>query len=210
MIMKKKDSGSTLFYRVMQPIVRALFYIVFRPKVVGRENIPERGAYVLAGNHTKWLDPVMLVAVAGKRQIHFLAKEELFHGVTKIVAKGMGCIPVNRKIHDKNVLINAYNYLNSGNIVGVFPEGTINRTDSFVMPFKIGAVKMCKETGCLLVPFVIKGKYNIFSKHIEVEFLKPRKISSDLELENENFRQNVGRKLEEFYEYNKSVKTKKN
>ena len=192
---KEKD---TIIYTIFRPIVKVLFYTLFRPNIIGLENIPKEGAFVLAGNHTKWLDPVMLVAI-NKSHVHFLAKEELFHGISSIVAKGMGCIPVNRKIHDKNVLINAYNYLNTGHVIGVFPEGTINRTDDTIMPFKMGAIKMASETKCLLVPFVIKGEYKLFRKGIEIEFLKPRRISKDLEKENEKFMDVVRNNLDNYY-----------
>ena len=53
---------------------------------------------------------------------------------------------------------------------------TINRTDDIIMPFKFGAVKMCKETGADLIPFVITGKYKLFKRGITIEFLKPRKV----------------------------------
>ena len=148
----------TLFYKVVRPIVKILFYILFRPTVIGKENIPDSGALVLAGNHTKWLDPVFLVAVS-KRQVHFLAKEELFHGITKFIVNGMGCISVNRKIHDKDALNNAKVGLNKKCCIGVFPEGTINRTDDIIMPFKKGAVKMSLENDCKILPFAINGKY---------------------------------------------------
>ena len=77
--MKKR---STFIYKIVRPIVKGLIYLFFRPEVKGRENIPKDGPYVLAGNHTKWLDPVMLVAVAGCNQVHFLAKEEMWHGAS--------------------------------------------------------------------------------------------------------------------------------
>ena len=92
-------------YTLVKPIVKLLFYILYRPTIKGRENIPKKGPFVLAGNHTKWLDSVMLVSVTPKNQVHFLAKEELWHGKGWIVVKAMGCIPVNRKIHDKDALI---------------------------------------------------------------------------------------------------------
>ena len=130
--MKPKD---TIFYKVVRPLVVFFIKVFFHPKVKGLENIPNTGRVLLAGNHTKWLDPVMLVGVQ-KRQIHFLAKEELFHGITKFIAKGMGCIPVNRKIHDHNALSGAVDYLNNDLCVGIFPEGTINRTDKTIMNFK--------------------------------------------------------------------------
>lgn len=195
----KKKMRSTLIYKIVRPIIKELIYLFFRPNVVGRENIPKDGPYVLAGNHTKWLDPVMLVGVAGANQVHFLAKEEMFHGFSWIVVKVMGCIPVNRKIHDKDALISAYNHLNNGKCIGIFPEGTINRTDDIIMPFKIGAVKMCKETGASLVPFVITGKYKWFGKGIKIEFLKPRDVKGDLTLENEKLMNDISGKLEEYF-----------
>ena len=69
----------TKFYKVVRPIVLFLVKLLFHPKVKGLENIPKDGRIVLAGNHTKFLDPVMLVGVV-KRPIHFLAKKELFDG----------------------------------------------------------------------------------------------------------------------------------
>ena len=141
----------------------------------------------------------MLVSVTPKNQVHFLAKEELWHGKGWIVVKAMGCIPVNRKIHDKDALIKAYEYLNNGSSIGIFPEGTINRTDDIIMPFKFGAVKMCKETNATLVPFVITGKYKLFKKGVTIEFLKPRKVTEELELENEKLMNDVKEKLEDYF-----------
>ena len=110
----------------------------------------------------------------------------------------MGYIPVNRKIHDGDSLKSAKEELRKGEVIGIFPEGTINRTDDILMPFKIGAVKMSNDTDSVIVPFVIKGKYNIIGKSISIEFLKSRKISSDLEKENKKLRDEISKKLEEF------------
>ena len=189
--MKYKD---TLFYKIVKPIVSLYIKICYRPTIIGLENIPKKGRIILAGNHTKWLDPVMLVGVV-KRQVHFLAKDELFHGKTKFIVKGMGCVPVNRKIHDHNALQGAIDFLNNDLCVGIFPEGTINRTNDVIMPFKMGAVKACNSTKTKLVPFIITGKYKLFKKNIKIEFLKPISISDDLESENKKFMDIVSKKL---------------
>ena len=189
--MKIRD---TYFYKIVHPLVSFLIHFLFRVEVVGLENIPRKGRILLAGNHTKWLDPVMLVGVV-KRQVHFLAKEELFHGKTKFIAKGMGCVPVNRKIHDKNALESAYQFLEKELCIGIFPEGTINRTDDIIMPFKMGAVKACYMTNTKLVPFIITGKYKLFKRNVRVEFLKPITIGNDLEHENVKFMDIVKNKL---------------
>lgn len=182
------------FYKIVKPPVSILFKLLFRPTIIGLENIPKEEGVILAGNHTKWLDPVMLVSVT-KRQIHFLAKDELFKGKAKFIVKGMGCIPVNRKIHDKNALETAYKYLEDKLCVGIFPEGTINRTDDVIMPFKIGAVKASKETNSKIVPFTITGKYKLFKKNIKIEFLPPLKIEEDLDNYNKKLMDLVSKKL---------------
>ena len=136
----------------------------------------------------------MLVATS-PRQIHFLAKQELFDSKLSFIVKGMGCVSVNRKIHDKEALNNAYKYLENEKCVGIFPEGTINRTDDVIMPFKMGAVKACSKTNSVLVPFIITGEYKLFRKSIKLEFLKPMKIGDDLEKENKKFMDKVSKKL---------------
>lgn len=187
----------TKFYKVVKPIASFLIRLLFHPKVVGLENIPKSGRVVLAGNHTRFLDPVMLVGIV-KRPIHFLAKKELFDGCLSFLVKGMGCVPVNRKIHDKSALNSAIDYLNKDLCVGIFPEGTINKTtDKVILPFKIGAVKMAHDTNSKIVPFIITGKYRIIGRRVTLEFLKPISVSDDLDKSNEKLMNIVENKLKE-------------
>ena len=184
-----------LFYRIVRPIIKLLFKLVFRPKYIGLDNIPKNGPYVLAGNHTNNFDCLLLIS-STKNVIHFLAKDSLMKGFKKLIFKNMGIIPVNRSIHDKNALNNAINALKDNKVIGIFPEGTINRTDDIVMPFKIGAVKMTYETNTLLVPFTITGNYKLFKNNLTIEFLKPYKIKSDnLTKENEKLMNIISKKL---------------
>lgn len=187
----------TKFYKVVKPIASFLIRLLFHPKVVGLENIPKSGRVVLAGNHTRFLDPVMLVGIV-KRPIHFLAKKELFDGCLSFLVKGMGCVPVNRKIHDKSALNSAIDYLNKDLCVGIFPEGTINKTtDKVILPFKIGAVKMAYDTNSKIVPFIITGKYRIIGRRVTLEFLKPISVSDDLDKSNKKLMNIIENKLKE-------------
>lgn len=200
--------NNTIFYKIIRPILKVLFKVLFHPRIIGIDNLPKDENYVLAGNHTKWLDPIMLIAIIPK-QVHFLAKDSLFKGITKPFLKGVGAIPVNRKIHDHQALESAIKALNEKDIIGIFPEGTINREKKTpTLPFKIGAVKMANVTNTSIVPFVITGKYKLFSSKITIEFLKPRKISDNLEKENQMLREEIDKKLEDYYECNQSNKTK--
>ena len=186
------------FYKFGKVVVSFIFKILYRPRVVGLEYISEEGSLVLAGNHTKWLDPLLLISCS-KRQIHFLGKDSLFKGILKPIMRLMGVIPVNRSIHDKDALYNAESYLKEGCVIGIFREGTINRGDGVILPFKIGAVKMSKDTNSSIIPFVITGKYKIFRRGIKIEFLKTYKVSENLDLENKKLMDIVSRKLEEGY-----------
>ena len=166
-----------LLYRITRPIIKILINVIFRPKYIGLENIPKSGSVVLAGNHTKFLDPLLIMSCTN-RTVHFLAKDSLNKGFKKIIFKNMGIIPVNRRIHDKDALRKAKDFLNDGALVGIFPEGTVNKSSDVILPFKIGAVKMAHDTDSLIVPFTIKGKFRLFN-NLRIEFFKPYKISSD-------------------------------
>ena len=66
-------------------------------------------------------------------------------------------------------------------LIGIFPEGTINRTDDVIMPFKFGAVKMARDTETPIVPFVITGKYKPFERSVKIRFFEPITVGEDLE-----------------------------
>ena len=190
--MKYKD---VFLYKVIRPIIWFLFRIIYTPKYKGLENIPASGRVVLAGNHTSNLDSVFLIS-ATKRNIHFLAKDELFHGFKKVLFNNLGLIPVNRSIHDHGALDNAIKYLEHDLVIGIFPEGTTRKGDNYLKPFKFGAVKMASVTNSKIVPFVITGKYRLWGRKLTIEFLKPITISSDLEKENEKLYNIINDKID--------------
>ena len=185
-----------ILYRILRPIINILIKVVFRPTYIGKEYIPKKGKIVLAGNHTNNLDCLLLIS-ATKRTIHFLAKDELTKGIKKILFNNMGIIPVNRRIHDKNALSKAIDTLNKDKVIGIFPEGTINKTKDIIMPFKIGAVKMANDTNTPIVPFIITGKYKIFNNNLKIEFLNPIKYKKveDLTTYNEELMNIIRKKL---------------
>ena len=190
--MKYKD---VFLYKLLRPIIKVLFKVIWTPKYYGLENIPKDGRVVLAGNHTNILDSVFLISTT-KRNIHFLAKEELWHGMKKILFNNMGLIPVNRKIHDHDALVHAKKYLEHELVVGIFPEGTTKKGNLKMLPFKIGAVKMAHDTNSKIVPFVIKGKYKLFSRSLQITFLKPVIVGDNLDKENEKLYNLIASRLE--------------
>ncbi len=185
----------TLLYKITRPIIKIFFNILYHPTYIGIDHIPKKGSIILAGNHTNYLDCLLLMS-STNRVIHFLAKDELTKGIKGIIFNHMGIIPVNRKIHDKKALKQAIDILWNKEAIGIFPEGTINRTNDIIMPFKIGAVKMGKESNSPLIPFVITGKYRVFRKKIQIKFFPPYKIENDLDTENEKLMKKIRLELE--------------
>ncbi len=173
-----------ILYKFIRPILTFLFKIVFHPHIIGSENIPAKGKIILAGNHTNILDCVLLLACT-KRTVHFLAKDELVKGPLGFIFKRLGIIPVNRREKDKNAIPTAVKYLNEEKPIGIFPEGTINKTNDVVMPFKMGAIKIANESESLIIPFAITGKYKIFGKGVTINFNIPYYVGNDLKEENE-------------------------
>lgn len=191
--MKNKN----IFYTLFSPVVSVLFYIIFLPKVEGKGNIPKKNGAILAGNHRSNLDCFMVILSTG-RCVHFLAKAELFRlRFFNWFFSNSGLIPVYRNGKDKKALETAVDRLKKGQLVGVFPEGRLNKTSkNSVLPFKIGAVKMAKETGCPIIPFAIKGRYIPFAHSIEIVFGEPYFVKEkNLEEANNIFKEKVWSQL---------------
>ncbi len=173
-----------ILYRIVRTLGYPIFLLLYRPEFEGRNNIPKSGSVILAGNHTNNLDAAIMLA-GPKRVVHMLAKKELFKSkISNAFFRSMGCIPVDRKIHDENAKSEAIEVLKNNEVIGIFPEGTVNRTNDIILPFKYGAVSFAKKTGAYIVPFTITGKYKLFRRSIKITYGKPYKVTNDLEIEN--------------------------
>ena len=75
--------------------------------------------------------------------------------------------------------------LKHGGAVGIFPEGTRNRTNEDLLKFRHGAVSIAKKTNSKIVPFAIRGKYKLFRKGLSIKFGKPIDVSN-MEIEEAN------------------------
>ena len=113
-----------------------------------------------------------------------MAKKEYFDSKFKFFFQITGCIPVDRKTKDNNATELALEVLKNNGAIGLFPEGTRNKTEEFLLPFKFGAVSMAKKTNATIVPFGISGEYKKGKKLI-VRFGQPFKVE-DMSLEDAN------------------------
>ena len=188
--MSKKKKLPTFWYKVFKVVLGNIFNIYYRPTVINKEVIPKDGPIIVCGNHMHILDQCVPI-LSTKRVIHYMAKKEYFDGKYAWFFKMAGCIPVNRQIKDSNATEAALEVLNNGGAIGLFPEGTRNKTEEFLLPFKFGAVSMAQKTGATLVPFGISGQYK--KGELVVRFGTPFKIGDmTLEEANEKLRNEVG------------------
>lgn len=172
-----------LGFRLFKGLLGIFFLIFFRPKIVGREKIPKDGGVILAGNHRHIFDPCMPI-LSTKRPVHYMAKKELFNSPIGWFFKVVGCIPVDRGHDNTDSKEAALEVLREGEVLGIFPEGTRNKSLNGLLPFKYGAVSMSNKSGALIVPFAITGKYRLFNNKLTVRFGKGFVASDDLERAN--------------------------
>ena len=165
-------------YKVLRTILTPIYKFYYNPKIIGKENIPKEGSIIIAGNHKHLMDQCNII-ISTKRVITYMAKKEYFDNKkTSWFFKMVHCIPVNRKEKDPTAKSKAINVLNNGGAIGIFPEGTRNKTNELLLPFKFGAVSLAQKTNSLIVPFGIKGSYFFRSKDLIIKIGKPFSIEN--------------------------------
>jgi 1-acyl-sn-glycerol-3-phosphate acyltransferase len=184
------------YYSISKFILSPLFILYYNPKFIGTENIPKDGPLIFVGNHKHIMDQNGPI-VCYKRPIRYMAKKEYFEGKFSWFFKANGCIPVDRSKKDKSAVNEALKELRRGGCIGLFPEGTRNKTKLFLLPFKFGAVSMAKKTKATLVPFSVTGDYKFRSKNLVYNFGKPIKYNNNLVLANILLSREIGKLMKE-------------
>lgn len=171
-------------YKFFKIIYSNLLKILYKPTAHGTEDIPEEGPIIFAGNHRHAFDPIVVMTHTS-RIVHYMAKESLFKGIHGKIFESIGLIKVHRNKSNLMAVMEAKEILEQGGAVGIFPEGTRNRTKQELLKFRHGAVAIAKETNAKIIPFAIRGKYRLFKKGLAIEFGKPVDVSQ-MEIEEAN------------------------
>jgi 1-acyl-sn-glycerol-3-phosphate acyltransferase len=171
-------------------------HVWFKWHIEGLENIPKEGPAILAFNHVAYLDPLAigyLVVRAGRRP-RFLSKAELFQDKRIAwVLRGCGQIEVKRGTRAAPIALDqALKALDEGEVVVIFPEGTVT-TDPDLNPMaaKTGVSRLALKSGVPVIPCAIWGTANVWPKDyahrwkpgqdIVVRIGKPVEISGDFD-----------------------------
>lgn len=151
-----KGNASCL-YKTVKIILKPLMKIFFPYTVRGKRILDSmEGAYILCSNHLSNLDSVFLV-ISHKSPIRFMAKSELFKNpALGYIFRKLGAFSVERGKGDKEALQNAERILKSGEILGIFIEGTRSKTGEFLRPRSGTALLACKAK-LPVIPVCITG-----------------------------------------------------
>jgi len=181
------------FYLIARTLLQLILKAFFSFEVEGKEYLRYRSKVILAGNHTGFLDSVLLIA-ASERRIKFLVAQSVFGWpVIGWFVKKTGVIPVVKRKGNK-AITQAVQALRSGNAVGIFPEGKLS-TDGKIGRFHKGVARLYKESQAPIVPFVIQGGYEAW--HWGQILPKPRKVILQFGQPIERFSQNEEALVEE-------------
>ena len=163
----------------------AYFNLFYKIDIIGKENIPKEGGYILCSNHIHWMDPILYVC-ENKRMIYAIAKEELFSSKLKAwVMKRLGLIKVERDgSNNKKSIEEAVNHLKNNDLLLIYPEGTRFGLKKGVKPKK-GVALMAMEARVPIIPMAMVGSFKPFTK-IRIIIDKPMDISEFYPKEGEN------------------------
>lgn len=152
----------TTFRKVLTAGLRLFFSFIEDLTVRGLENLPEKGAIILASNHLTNYD-VFPMQLALPRPIFFMGKSELFEqSFLDLVFRQLGGFPVYRGAQDEWAIHHARRVLDHGQVLGIFPEGKRSQGRG-LRAGKTGAARLAITSGCPILPLAIWGTQKIFN-----------------------------------------------
>jgi 1-acyl-sn-glycerol-3-phosphate acyltransferase len=154
-------------YWLCKIVLGPLLRVLFRPYVTGAENLPVSGGAILAGNHTTFLDNLIIPLVVPRR-VTFLAKSDYFTGggpkgwLQKKFFSGVGMIPIDRSGGQQSepALRTGLQVLQRGELLGLYPEGT-RSPDGRLYRGRTGVARMALQAGVPVVPIGLIGMFRL-------------------------------------------------
>ena len=163
-------------YKMVRVIVKFVVFayckIVYRVKIVGRENIPKTGSVIFCGNHKTFLDPPLLEVTCKRDDTRFIAKEELAKNpFLAFLGRAFNVILVKRNDKDFGPMKESLKTLKDGKCIAIFPEGTRNGIKKGIKP-KTGVAYFALNSKATVIPVGIKGREKVFQKTV-ITYGKP-------------------------------------
>lgn len=152
-----------MMYNIVKYSAYFLAVIFMRVRVTGRENVPKDGPVLICSNHISNFDPPLL-ATHIRRKVHFMAKSELFNKkILGFIMYFVGAFPVRRGVVDRKSLKQGIQFLNEGQVLCLFPEGTRSKSGEIGKGLT-GAGFFALRSDAAVVPVAISGRYGLFRR----------------------------------------------
>ncbi len=163
---------STGWYNVSRAFFSVVFHTLWPLRIEGSQYVPREGAAVIVCNHLSMIDP-FLVGYAAHRPVNFMGKKEIF-GVPFVGfwIRKLGAFPVDRSRRDPASLRTALTLLRSGELLGMFPEGT-RSTSGELQELRAGAARLASRTRAPIIPAAVFNTNNALPRG---KFIKPARI----------------------------------
>lgn len=164
------DEGFVLpwwvFSHILRPTVRGLSRLLGRFQYHGTEHVPPPGAsgYIIAANHQTYFDPFW-ISVAIWHPMRYLAWNAAFDWF--LVGRAiplLGAIPIALEGGDRSAMRRALDWLRTGNVIVIFPEGGRGTPEGHLARFKPGAVRLALEAGVPILPVTISGGNKVWNR----------------------------------------------
>ena len=161
--MSSRSLAQRLTHDTLRVIARLISVLLFRLRVVGRENWPAEGGGLICSNHQSYFDPP-IVGLTCNRRMNYLARDGLFRvPVLKQVIQFFDSIPIDREGGGLAGLKETLKRLKAGELVLIFPEGTRTR-DGEVAPLKPGFIAVARRSDVPLVPVALDGAFQAWPR----------------------------------------------
>ena len=153
-----------MLYWIVRPLVHGIFWIFFGFRAFGTENVPGKGGGILASNHQSFLDPMILGAGLSRR-VRFVARTTLFRNpLFGALISSVGAMGIERGTADVGAIRKIGEFLRSGQLLVMFPEGTRTR-DGEVARCKAGVAVTARAGDVPIIPVAIHGAYEAWPRH---------------------------------------------
>lgn len=157
----KKAYKKSWLYPVAKAVYSAMFHGLFGGRIHHLATVPTQGPLILMCNHIHIFDPLTLWLCLPKRQMHMIAKKELFkYRMIGAVLRQVHGFPVDRGQFDLSAMRTCMQILQADEVLGIFPEGTRGNGEEIAELMSGAAVLALKSTAAV-VPIYIRGKYRI-------------------------------------------------
>jgi 1-acyl-sn-glycerol-3-phosphate acyltransferase len=156
MVFVLRGPGTTRGMNLTWRLVRMYCEIVHRLEARGREHVPRQGAVLLVSNHTSGLDPALIQSSVARPVCWMMAREYMI-GPLGWLWRIITPIGVRRGRPDPAAARQAIERLKAGQVVGIFPEGRINRAVDDLLQFNAGLAMIARRGGATIVPVYISG-----------------------------------------------------